>query len=351
MTRREYERELARLIPAFAAEVQALYAELIGTARRRVEAAIATGNADEVIRLLGLGEDEANATFGALLESLRDVFILGGVAQAARLHLAAQLRYDARGTRAVQDMRLRFDARNERAVEYLRQNDLALGGGLGETARERVRQVIADGVQQGLTPAQIARRMPQLALTETQVESLDKARQELGDRSTPPNVAYLRRKGRDKRFDPQVSRAIKDGKPLREAVRSAAVLAYQAIQRKQRAGTIARTEITRALNAGRYEAVMQAVDAGLTGVVLRWMSLRDTLVRDIHVAMHGQERLPGAPFNSPLGTLLRFPGDVERLRSCGARRDQLPLLHGCWDADCSVMRGRDANLEVLPANP
>ena len=61
MTRREYERELARLIPAFAAEVQALYAELIGTARRRVEAAIATGNADEVIRLLGLGEDEADA--------------------------------------------------------------------------------------------------------------------------------------------------------------------------------------------------------------------------------------------------------------------------------------------------
>ena len=70
MTRREYERELARLIPAFAAEVQALYAELIGTARRRVEAAIATGNADEVIRLLGLGEDQADATFGALLESL-----------------------------------------------------------------------------------------------------------------------------------------------------------------------------------------------------------------------------------------------------------------------------------------
>ena len=76
-----------------------------------------------------------------------------------------------------------------------------------------MRQVIADGVQRGLTPAQIARRMPLLALTETHVESLDKARQELGDRSTPPNVAYLRRKGRDKRFDPQVKRAIRDGKP------------------------------------------------------------------------------------------------------------------------------------------
>ena len=153
MTRREYERELARLIPAFAAEVQALYAELIGTARRRVEAAISTGNADEVIRLLGLGEDQADATFGILLESLRDVFILGGAAQAARLHLAAQLRYDARGTRAVQDIRLRFDARNERAVEYLRQNDQGFAEGLSASARERVRQVIADGVQRGLTPA------------------------------------------------------------------------------------------------------------------------------------------------------------------------------------------------------
>ena len=302
MTRREYERELARLIPAFAAEVQALYAELIGTARRRVEAAIATGNAVEVIRLLGLGADQAEATFGTLLESLRDYFILGGIAQAARLNIAGQ---------RLQLAPLRFDARGARAVDHLLQSDTELAQGLSGTARERIRQVMAEGVEQGLTPAQIARRMPLLALTETQVESLGKARQELGDRTTPPNVAYLKRKGRDKRFDPQVKRAIKDGKPLREAVRSAAVTAYQAIQRKQRAGTIARTEITRAINAGRYEAVMQAVDAGLTGVVLRWMSLRDTLVRDIHVAMHGQERLPGAPFNSPLGTLLRFPGDVE----------------------------------------
>ena len=302
MTRREYERELARLIPAFAAEVQALYAELIGTARRRVEAAIATGNAVEVIRLLGLGEDQGEATFGTLLESLREYFILGGIAQAARLNIAGQ---------RLQLAPLRFDARGARAVDHLLQSDTELAQVLSGTARERVRQVIADGVQRGLTPAQIARRMPLLALTETQVESLDKARQELGDRTTPPNVAYLKRKGRDKRFDSQIKRAIKDGKPLREAVRSAAVTAYQAIQRKQRAGTIARTEITRAINAGRYEAVMQAVDAGLTGVVLRWMSLRDTLVRDIHVAMHGQERLPGAPFNSPLGTLLRFPGDVE----------------------------------------
>ena len=98
--------------------MQALYAELIGTARRRVEAAIATGNADEVIRLLGLGEDQADAyLWHTLLESLRDVFILGGVAQAARLNIAAQ---------GLQLVPLRFDARNRRAVEYLRQNDLDL---------------------------------------------------------------------------------------------------------------------------------------------------------------------------------------------------------------------------------
>ena len=95
---------------------------------------------------------------------------------------------------------------------------------------------------------------------------------------------------------------------------------------------------------------MQAVDAGLTGVVLRWMSLRDTLVRDIHVAMHGQETVAWGAVQLASRHAAAFPRR-RGIGSCGARRNELPLLHGCWDTDCSVMRGRDANLEVLPANP
>ena len=104
--------------------MQALYAELIGTARRRVEAAIATGNADEVIRLLGLGEDQADATFGALLESLRNVFILGGVAQAARLNPRGATPVRCAGHCGPSKI-YGFDSMRvtSGAIEYLRQND------------------------------------------------------------------------------------------------------------------------------------------------------------------------------------------------------------------------------------
>ena len=304
MTRREYERALARLIPELEDETLAAYAEIAGASRRRVETAIATGDAEAVIRLLGIDEGAAEGTFAALLEALRDAFVLGGAAQLARLSLAAQR------LQGVDIAPLHFDVRGDRAAAYLQANDASLAQGLADTARQRVREVVTQGIQSGLSPAQIARQLPTIALTEPQVGSLGQARQELGDANTPPSRGYLQRKGRDKRFDRIVARAIRDGKPLSSRERKAITKGYETQLRKQRAAAIARTEITRALNAGRYEAVMQAVDAGLQGIVLTWYSQRDILVRDIHVAMHGQQRRPGSPFNSPLGTLLRFPGDV-----------------------------------------
>ena len=300
MNRREYERALTRLIPELADETLAAYAEIAGASRRRVETAIATGDAEAVIRLLGIDEGAAAGTFAVLLETLRDAFVLGGAAQLARLSLAAQR------LQGVDIAPLHFDVRGDRAAAYLQANDASLAQGLADTARQRVREVVTQGIQSGLSPAQIARQLPRLP----QVGSLGKARQELGDANTPPSRGYLQRKGRDKRFDRIVARAIRDGKPLSSRERRAITKGYETQLRKQRAAAIARTEITRALNAGRYEAVMQAVDAGMTGIVLTWYSQRDILVRDIHVAMHGQQRRPGTPFNSPLGTLLRFPGDV-----------------------------------------
>ena len=196
MTRREYERALARLIPELADETLAAYAEIAGASRRRVETAIATGDAEAVIRLLGIDEGAAAGTFAVLLETLRDAFVLGGAAQLARLSLAAQR------LQGVDIAPLHFDVRGDRAAAHLQANDASLAQGLADTARQRVREVVTQGIQSGLSPAQIARQLPAIALTEPQVGSLGKARQGVGRRQHTASPGISSAQGPRQAFRP-----------------------------------------------------------------------------------------------------------------------------------------------------
>lgn len=73
---------------------------------------------------------------------------------------------------------------------------------------------------------------------------------------------------------------------------------------KGRARRIARTEVLSASNAGSQDAMEK------TGVVTKqWLSSRDSLVRDTHFGLDGQEVGIQEPFQSPGGSLLKFPGD------------------------------------------
>ena len=56
----------------------------------------------------------------------------------------------------------------------------------------------------------------------------------------------------------------------------------------QRARTIARTESTRALNAGATQAMSQAKDEGVPVVGKMWLSSRDGAVREAHMELDGQ---------------------------------------------------------------
>lgn len=71
-----------------------------------------------------------------------------------------------------------------------------------------------------------------------------------------------------------------------------------------RATTIARTEATRATNAGGLEAARQS--GVVSGKV--WLSALDPRTRDSHLAAHGQQRGLEEPFDLG-GVALQFPGD------------------------------------------
>ena len=296
MTPREYRETLARLIPDLERELLQAYADLDRGRRRQVEAAIRAGDTATITRLLGLDDEDAPGTFAAFLDALRDGLIIGGIAQAARIQRVVLIP-------------LHFDTRDPRTAEWLRQSDGNLAQWLATDARDNVQRVVQDGLREGLSVADIAKRLPRIPLTEAQRQHLAAADASLGTRTTPPDRSYLTRQGRDERFDDAVRRAIDAGKPLDRRTRRAVLDAYAQKARKVRAAGIARTETTRYINAGRYEAIMQADRRGV-GQRLTWISQRDARVRHIHVAMDGQQRRPGVPFDSPRGTQLRFPGDV-----------------------------------------
>jgi len=75
---------------------------------------------------------------------------------------------------------------------------------------------------------------------------------------------------------------------------------------KNRAKTIAKTEITGAANKGRYLAVNRSGYAKK-----QWFTAMDERVRPQHRSMHGQVVSVGTPWVLPDGSSLRYPGDSE----------------------------------------
>lgn len=74
-----------------------------------------------------------------------------------------------------------------------------------------------------------------------------------------------------------------------------------------RALTIARTETARTVSEGQEMAFNQAANLGVE-FMKEWVSSRDDAVRPTHVALDGQKRQPGEPFDSESGASGPGPG-------------------------------------------
>jgi len=255
-----------------------------------VTAALEAGHTDDAITMI-------DAAARALAAEVTQVYTLAAQdeAQVASLELR---------TRVV------YDQVNERAVAAARANALEMVREVTQEQRDVLRQVIAEGVRDGLNPLSVARDLrASIGLTRKQLEYVDNYRRELerGD------LAALNRALRDARHDRSVTAAA-NGRAIPQSTIDLMVDRYRQRWINYRAEVIGRTEGLRAAHTGMMATWQQIIDDGriqATDLYRTWLVTlpRGKNPRDFHTDMHGQEVPWGQPFVSGLGNQLEYPGD------------------------------------------
>lgn len=218
-------------------------------------------------------------------------------------------------------LQVRFDVRNPRAEGWLRDHSSTLITRIVDDQRQTIRQYLTAGMEAGQNPRRVAldlvgrinkasgrREGGVIGLTASQEEWVRRYEAEL--RNLSPEA--LKRTLRDKRFDRTIQKAIREGAPIPPDARRRMVEAYRNRALQHRAEVIARTEAMTALHRSQVEAFQQAIDLGQvdeTAVLKVWHSAADRRVRHTHRILHGKAVGFRAPFISPSGAQLQFPGD------------------------------------------
>lgn len=221
----------------------------------------------------------------------------------------------------------RFDGRNPRAEGWLTERSSTLVVEIVDDQREAIRAAARDGMEAGRNPRETAldivgrinrktgrREGGIVGLTTQQAGWVQNAAAELQSGDPAQMAGYLERKARDRRFDPVVRRAIRDGKPVSAADVRKMVARYSDKLLKTRGDAIARTETLAALHAAQHEGLRQMVDAGnlrADQIERVWDSTgNDGRTRDSHLAMEGQATGLEGLFVTPAGHRLQYPGDT-----------------------------------------
>jgi F like protein len=243
----------------------------------------------------------AFARLGVQLDAaIVDAIVAGDVARADRLFSTAGLAHDltaagellrdamtdAGDLTATQlgdrlGLELSFNLTNPRAVAAADQAAALLVTRVTQQARDTIRQYVRDAVAGGATSAETARLIrPIIGLTLRGEQAVVRYREQL----VAQGVA-----------------------PARIVTRTAQ---YADALLRQRATTIARTEIMTAANRGKQELWQQAIDRGLLDphVRQRWVVTPDDRLCARCRPMHGQLRALGDLFECPLdGTTALAP--------------------------------------------
>ncbi|SFH29512.1 phage minor head protein [Ensifer sp. OV372] len=259
------------------------------------------------------------AAFRPLSEAIREAFNAGGLLVTRNMPRLS----DPAGGRVV----VRWDVSNQRAEQIIRDQSSQLITRVTEDTKQLAREAIHSGYAQGQGPRTIAldlagrlNRVTQrregglIGLTSPLARTVENARAALLSGDVEGMKHYLTLTRRDKRFDRQVAKAIREGKPLpADAVaKITGRLADGYVQ--FRGQMIARTETQSSVHAAKHEAYQQGLDRSGRDAALvtrRWRSVGDGRVRHTHQVLNAQE-VTGMdlPFQSPSGALMRFPGDT-----------------------------------------
>ena len=274
-----------------------------------IERYLATGDVDMIIKSLGI----ENAAFNNFRAELLTTFGNSGVSTITNTTWAYP-----NGQRVA----VRFDTLSPRAEEYARYKIGGLIQGITQEAIDVVRNTVADGYALGRTKNRIAldligrldggqRIGGVIGLSDQQRAWVSNMR---GYLATDPARALEMTK-RDMRFDKLIKSSARDGKPLTQTQIDNIARQYADKLLQSRALTIARTETSKAIEDGKYEAWKQAMEK--TGVpeqfiIRTWVHTgRGVKDRPSHIAHSGKSvRGLTYPFVLNTGVALMHPHDT-----------------------------------------
>lgn len=315
-TERQVNAALRKLEP----EVANAFLAAIQAARRQVNFtalvdALDRGDLGAAIRLLTFPQ----ATLFPLEEAVRSAYMSGGqmIATAAPSALIA------------------FSGNTPRAVEWLQTMSSVRIQGIYQETLEATRVALVAGRDAGMGSRAIARTITGvrvgnqrvggiLGLTTQQAESIMSGRAKLASGDPRLMSQYLDLKLRDRRYDAQIKRAIADSKPITGAQLDRILDAHKSKALAYRGKLIASNETFKALEAGRYEAIQQAVDnPEVEGATKRWQWNFSRDPRPDHKDMNGEV----VPYDQPF----IFPDGVQMMH---AHDESAPISH---NANCGCI--------------
>jgi hypothetical protein len=285
--------------------------------------ALERGDIDSAVRATHV----ETAAFQPMDAAIRQAFLEGGATTAATM---PPMKDPAGAT-----MVFRFDVRMPAAENWLTSHSSTAITGIVDDQRTAIRTALTEGMAQGNNPRTTAldivgrtnvatgrREGGIVGLTSQQTDYVINARRELlsGDPAQMRN--YLGRQRRDKRFDAQVLKAIKEGQPLDQATVTRMTGRYADRLLQLRGETVGRTESMTAINASREEAWQQAVKKGnfpAVSVRRTWHATQDARTRDSHRHLNGET----VGLNEHFSNGLRYPGDpsgpLSEIANCRCR--------------------------------
>ena len=288
-------RDVSRRYPAIASAILRAVRSLQSIPIADIEAALAAGGADAVIRAV-FSESRINSE---LAEARRE--ILNAV--------------DASGQGAVRNViatqTFAFDVLAPQVLERVQSMATVSLGKFAADVQASIRAEATLGLLRGENPRTTARRIRDaVGLAPNQQEAVSNFRNALEVAAT--NKDALGYALRDKRFDATIRAARAAGRSLSVEQMDRMVEAYQRRFVAFHAETIARTTALDANKLGQELALAQAADAGAvepSRLVKRWVATLDDRVRDAHAEMDGIEVMYDDPWNVPGEGLQMYPGE------------------------------------------
>ena len=250
--------------------------------------ALENGDVDGAVRALRIGPE----FYRPLENAIVDVYVKGGDYAVDTLP----------STNPITDtqMVIRFGIQSLRAQNWLREQSSRLIAEITESQREAVRERLASGLSEGRNPRSVALDVVGRYNPKTKVRSGGVVG--LGSRDAKAVDNYRRKLLEEGRDGDQVDRMAKR---------------YASKLLRLRGERIARTETIAALNAGRFEAMEQAIEDGEIAedaIKKEWSTSRDGRERKSHSVLHRSKVRFREAFQTINGSMLNFPGD----RSLGA---------------------------------